>query len=152
VIENNLITGFVDKAVSVGEKAEAVVNNNVITDCAIGVGVKDSGRVTITKTTFYQNDYAVKSYEKVPGLGGGYAKVDHSVIALSQKSPVEADALSSLEISNSLCDSQLLPGNGNYQGVPKFVDVAKRNFNLKGIDALPGARLPPSLGNFGAKL
>jgi hypothetical protein len=152
VIENNLITGFVDKAVSVGEKAEAVINNNVITDCAIGVGVKDSGRVTITKTTFYQNDYAVKSYEKVPGLGGGYAKVDHSVIALSQKSPVEADALSSLEISNSLCDSQLLPGNGNYQGVPKFVDVAKHNFNLKGIDALPGAQLPPSLGNFGAKL
>jgi hypothetical protein len=152
VIENNLIVGFVDKAISVGEKAEAFINNNVITDCAIGVGVKDSGRVIITKTTFYQNDYAVKSYEKVPGLGGGDAKIDSSIIALSQKSPVEVDALSSLEISNTLCDSQLLPGNNNYQGVPKFADVAKHNFNLKSIDALPGAQLPPSLGNFGAKL
>lgn len=152
VIENNLIVGFADKAISVGEKAEAFVNNNVITDCAIGVGVKDSGRVTITKTTFYRNDYAVKSYEKVPGLGGGYAQIDSSIIALSQKSPVEADALSTIEISNSLCDSQLLPGNNNYQGTPRFEDVAGHNFNLKGIDALPGAQLPPSPGDFGAKL
>jgi hypothetical protein len=71
IIENNLIVGFVDKGVSVGENAEALVNNNVIANCAIGVGVKDSARVTITKTTFYKNDYAVKSYEKVAGKGGG---------------------------------------------------------------------------------
>ncbi|MCK4507002.1 MAG: right-handed parallel beta-helix repeat-containing protein [Desulfuromonadales bacterium] len=151
LIENNLIVGFIDKAISVGEKAEAVVNNNFITGCAIGVGVKDRGRVTITRTTFYQNDYAVKSYEKVPGLGGGDVTLDHSVIARSQKSPVEADALSSIEISNSLCDSQLLPGSNNYQGTPKFVDVAEYNFNLKGVDALSGGQATLSLGEIGAK-
>jgi hypothetical protein len=152
LIENNLIVGFIDKAISVGEKAEAVINNNFIANCAIGVGVKDRGRVTITKTTFYQNDYAVKVYEKVAGLGGGDAKIDQSIIALSQKSPVEVDALSSIEISNSLCDSQLLPGSHNYQGIPKFVDVANYNFNLKGVDAMPGAQLPSSLEDLGAKL
>ncbi len=152
VIENNLIVGFADKAISVGEGAEAFINNNVITDCAIGVGVKDSARVTITKTTFYRNDYAVKAYEKVAGRGGGYAKIDSSIIALSQKTSVSADSLSTIEISNSLCDSQLLPGNNNSQGVPKFADVTNHDFNLKGVDLLSGAQFSPSLESIGAEL
>ncbi len=152
LIENNLIVGFADKGISVGEQAEAVINNNMIANCAIGVGVKDRGRVAITKTTFYQNDYAVKVYEKIPGLGGGDVTIDQSVIVRSQKSPVEVDALSSIEISNSLCDSQLLPGSHNYQGIPKFADVANYNFNLTGIDAMPGVQITLSPGDFGAEL
>lgn len=88
VIEDNLIVGFVDKDVSVGEKVEALLNNNVIANCAIGVGVRESARTTITKTTLYKNDYAVKSYEKVAGKGGGYAKLDSFLIELSQNAPI----------------------------------------------------------------
>jgi hypothetical protein len=152
VIENNLIVGFIDKGISVGEKAEAVVNNNVIADCAIGVGVKDSARATITKTTFYRNKYAVRCYEKTPGRGGGYAKIDRAVIARSQTHPVEADELSSLEISNSLCDSQLLPGSNNVQGIPEFEDPTKQNFNIKAIYAISGEQFTSPTGTFGAKL
>ncbi len=152
VIENNLIVGFIDKGISVGEKAEAVVNNNVIADCAIGVGVKDSARATITKTTFYRNKYAVKCYEKTPGRGGGYAKIDRAIIALSQTSPIEADALSSIETSNTLCDSQLIPGNNNVQGIPEFEDPTKQKFNLKTIYAASGEQFTSPTDTFGAKL
>ena len=133
MIENNLIVGFVDKGISVGEKAEVFVTNNVIVNCAIGVGVKDSARATITKTIFYQNGYAVKAYEKVSGLGGGSVELDNSTIVLSQKAPVEADARSSVKITNTLCDSQLLPGRNNSQGTPEFEDVINYNFNFKSI-------------------
>jgi len=148
IIENNLIVGFIDKGVSVGEKAEALVNNNVIANCAIGVGVKDSARVTITKTTFYKNDYAVKSYEKVAGKGGGYAKLDSSLIALSQNAPIEVDALSSIEVSNTLCDSQLLPGQNNSQGTAAFKDIAQYDFSVTSILTKAGdqASSPDSYG------
>jgi len=150
-IENNLIVGFVDKGVSVGEKAEAQIDNNVIAGCAIGVGVKDSARAIITKTTFYKNDYAVKSYEKIAGKGGGYAKVHQSIIVLSQKAPIEADALSSIDVSNTLCDNQILPGRGNGQGAPMFEDVEKYNFNFKNVHAVH-LRSSSTPGMFGAKL
>ena len=152
VIEDNLIVGFVDKGVSVGEKAEALVNNNVIANCAIGVGVKDSARVTITKTTFYKNDYAVRSYEKVAGKGGGYAKLDNSLIALSQNAPIEVDALSSIDVSNTLCDSQLLPGKNNSQGTAAFKDIAEYDFNVTKILTKSGDQTSPSPGTYGAKL
>jgi hypothetical protein len=152
VIENNLIAGFIDKGISVGEKAVALINNNVIANCAIGVGVKDSARATITKTTFYKNGYAVKSYEKVPGKGGGYVKMSNSLIALSQNAPVEADSLSTLEVSTTLCDSQLLPGKNNSQGTAEFKDIAQYDFNVTSI--LPASReqAPSSPGTYGAKL
>lgn len=152
VIEDNLIVGFVDKGVSVGEKAEALVNNNVIANCAIGVGVKDSARVTITKTTFYKNDYAVKSYEKVAGKGGGYAKLDTSLIALSQNAPIEVDALSSIDVSNTLCDSQLLPGKNNSQGTAAFKDIAEYDFNVTKILTKSGDQTSPLPETYGAKL
>lgn len=152
IIENNLIVGFIDKAISVGEKAQATISNNVIVGCAIGVGVKDSGRASITRTTFDQNDYAVKAYEKVPGLGGGDVKVDSSVMTRSKKSPVEADALSSIKVSKTLCDSQLLPGDNNVQGVPEFEDVLNRKYNLKTIHGISGSKLEISAVEFGAKL
>ncbi len=152
VIENNLIVDFVDKGVSVGEKAEAQVNNNVIMGCAIGVGVKDSARVTITKTTFYKNDTAIKSYEKVAGEGGGTAKVDNSLIVLSKKAAVEVDPLSSIEVSNTLCDSQLFPGNNNSQGSVEFKNVAQYDFEVIRILPADGKEISSSPATYGAKL
>ena len=71
LIENNIITGFVDKGVSVGEGANVVINNNIIARCAMGVGIKDSAQAKVTRSTFYGNDFAINCYEKVPGQGGG---------------------------------------------------------------------------------
>jgi len=152
LIENNLIFGFIDKGISVGEKAEAVIKNNVIGDCAMGVGVKDGARATITNTTFFRNDYAVKAYVKTPGFDGGEITIDHSIIALSEKANVEADTLSSIAVSNTLCDSQLIPGENNGRGTLEFEDVANYNFNCKNIHAVSWQHVSESSGVFGAKL
>jgi hypothetical protein len=151
VIENNLIVGFVDKGISVGEKSEVFINNNVIADCAIGVGVKEGARAIIVKTTFYQTGHAVKAYEKIPGDGGGHAEVSFSVIVASRNPPFVVDSLSSIEVSNTLCDNQLLPGRDNGQGTPAFEDVEKYNFNFKNVHAL-SLNSSYMSGMFGAKL
>ncbi len=129
VIENNIITDFVDKGISIGEGANAVITNNFIARCAMGVGVKDSAHAKITRTTFHGNDYAIKCYEKTPGEGGGHADIDSCIIASSKRTPFEIDKNSSISFINTLCDQQLLPGKENLQGTPEFEDIEKDRFN-----------------------
>lgn len=133
LIENNIITGFVDKGVSVGEGANVVINNNIIARCAMGVGIKDSAQAKITRSTFYDNDFAINCYEKVPGQGGGHAEIDRCIIANSQEAPFKIDSKSSILFTNTLCDQQLLPGAENRQGTPEFEDIQRNRFNCSGI-------------------
>lgn len=60
LLEDNIISDFVDKGISVGEGAETTANKNIISGCAMGIGAKDSARATVSRTTFYGNDYAVE--------------------------------------------------------------------------------------------
>ena len=129
VIESNIISDFIDKGVSVGEGANALITNNFIARCAIGVGVKDSAHAKITRTTFHGNDYAIKCYEKTPREGGGHAEINNSIIASSKKAPFEIDKNSSINFTNTLCDQQLLPGKENLQATPEFEDIEKDRFN-----------------------
>lgn len=129
LIENNIITDFVDKGISVGERSDITANNNIIARCAIGAGIKDSAHAKITRTTFYGNDHAIRCYEKVPGQGGGHAILDKCILAASRVAPFEVDKKSTLRFTNSLCDQQQLPGKGNLQGTPVFEDIGKDRFN-----------------------
>lgn len=133
LVEDNLIVNFVDKGVSVGENADARIDNNVIIGCGIGVGVKDSAHAIVTNTTFYRNQFAVKSYEKIPGEGGGHVEVDRSIIVGSTVADFEVDALSTVQFSNSLSDGDPLPGDGNRQGSVEFGDVTLNDFTIKRV-------------------
>ena len=150
LIEDNIITGFVDKGVSVGEGADVVINNNIIARCAMGIGVKDSGRVTATRSTFYENDYAVKCYEKVPGLGGGDADIDGCIIAGSRVAPFEVDEKSTVQFARTLCDQQQLPGENNVQGSPEFNVTGKGNLSCVVINRKDG--VPASCSLYGASI
>jgi hypothetical protein len=129
LIENNIITDFVDKGISVGEGADIVINNNIIARCAMGAGIKDSAHAKITRTTFYGNGHAIKCYEKITGQGGGHATVDNCILAGSQVAPFEIDNKSSIRFTSTLCDQQLLPGKDNLQGSPEFEDIGTDRFN-----------------------
>jgi parallel beta-helix repeat protein len=154
LIENNVITDFVDKGISVGGSARALIDNNIIVRCAIGVGVTDSSHAKITRTTFYGNDYAIKCYEKLPGEGGGHAEIDQCIIAGSKKAPFMIDEKSSIHFANTLCDQQLLPGAGNLQGTPVFEGAGGDRFNCTRIDHLDGssASYHLSCAPFGASI
>jgi hypothetical protein len=138
VIENNIITDFVDKGISVGEKAQVTARNNVITGCAMGIGVKDSASATVKRTTFYGNDYAIECYEKVAGQGGGHAELEDCIIAACKVSPYAAGDKSTISFTHTLCDQQLLPGDRNLQGTPVFEDAATGRFNCTGITLADG--------------
>jgi len=133
LLEDNIISDFVDKGISVGEGAEVIVNNNIISGCAMGIGVKDNAQATVTRTTFYGNDYAVECYQKVAGQGGGHAELKDCIIAACKVAPLKIRDDSSISISGTLCDQQLLPGTANLHGTPVFEDVTKKRFNCTGI-------------------
>jgi len=138
LIEDNIITDFVDKGISVGEKAEVTVNNNIISGCVMGIGVKDRARARVTRTTFYGNDYAAECYEKVVGHGGGDAELENCIIANCKIAPYKVDDNSSIRFTRTLCDQLLLPGDENLQGIPDFEDAAGGRLNCKGINLADG--------------
>ena len=133
LLEDNIISDFVDKGISVGEGAEITANNNIISGCAMGIGVKDSAHATVTRTTFYGNDYAVECYQKVAGRGGGHATLEACIIAACKVAPFKVSDDSSISVSGTLCDQELLPGEANLQGTPDFQDAASKRFNCTGI-------------------
>jgi parallel beta-helix repeat protein len=139
LIEGNIITDFVDKGISVGEKAEVTVNNNIISGCAMGIGVKDSARARVSRTTFYGNDFAAECYEKVVGQGGGHAELENCIIVDCKIAPYKVDDNSSIDFTRTLCDQQLLPGDNNLHGTPAFEDVAGGLFNCTGITMADGS-------------
>jgi len=138
LLEDNIISDFVDKGISVGEGAEVMARNNVISGCAMGIGVKDKAMARVTRTTFYGNDYAVKCYEKVAGQDGGHAELEDCIIAGCKIAPFTIDDNSSISFTRTLCDQLLLPGENNLQGTPVFEDVAGGLFNCTGITMADG--------------
>ena len=115
LIENNLILNCNDKGISVGQASTTNIINNIIVNCAQGVGIKDiSSFALIDKNTFYDCDYGVASFEKNIGAGGGNAEIVNSIISKSVLAPIFVDNLSVLNINYSLSDTDVFnSGLGN---------------------------------------
>lgn len=146
VLAGNLIMHFVDKAVSVGEKARATITNNVFAYCGMGLGVKDRARATVAHCTFYQNQTGIDCFEKTSGQGGGQAAVAHCLFVGNKRNAVHADAKSNLSVTQSIADKQTLVGEGNRQEPVALANPDSLNFNLASTPASAaafGARLPP---------
>ena len=95
-IARNTIDGHGDKCVSVGEKSNPLIENNILARCAIGIAVKDLSRATIIDNTFTQNDVAISLYQKKPEFGGGYAQVSGAIFQDNGKN-IETDNLSKIK-------------------------------------------------------
>ncbi len=132
VIENNVISNISDKAISVGQASTCIIRRNIIVGCIQGVGIKDfDSYAFIDQNTFYGNSYAVACFEKNIGYGGGYADVVNCIISSSILSPYYVDALSELNINYSLSDTEILPGIGNINADPLFVNELILNLELQ---------------------
>ena len=71
VVVNNELTGAADKAVSVGEKSEALFVANRVGHSAIGVAVKDLSTAYLCDNRFEENRRDVRATMKKPFFGGG---------------------------------------------------------------------------------
>ena len=68
--------------------------------------------------------------KRLPAREVGDVKIAIVLIALSQNTPIETDALSSIEVSNTLCDSLLLPGKNNRHGTAVFKHITRYDFSV----------------------
>ena len=132
IVEGNRIERCFDKAVSIGQSSTATVRHNLISDVDMGLGIKDSGSYgLIEKNTFRDVSHAVAVYQKNLGAGGGAADVRNCVVSHASLAPFTCDALSSLNVSYTLADTEPVPGSGNLFAEPQFLRPGAGNFSLQ---------------------
>jgi len=131
LIEGNIVYGSYDKGISIGGKSTAIVRDNLLFECDLGIGIKDEGSsAELDHNTFVRNRIGIAAYSKVYGRGGGVATVKNCIISSSKSSSFFADMNSSVTISYSISDADVLPGTGNILAEPLFTDQANNNFQL----------------------
>jgi len=149
-IKNMVVYNITDKGVSVGQQSSANISNSIFVNCNLGAGLKDSSRVTIDHCTYYGNGTSVSTYEKNAGDAGGNVVVTNSILSNTYDASFSADAMSTLKVSYSASDNDILPsGNNNIFVNPEFVNPNLFDFNLAASSACLGAAIN---GNMGANL
>jgi len=132
LLEDNLIERCVDKGISCGGGSTVTVRRNVIRNVDMGIGLKDAGsHAFVDNTTFYNLAHAVSAYEKVLGRGGASATVRNSIVSQASVSPFYTDALSAIDATYTLSDTDAIPGDGNAVGDPLFLNPAADNLALQ---------------------
>ena len=135
LIEGCLIHHCTDKGISIGQSSTATIQDNIISQCALGVAIKDLGGADLDHITFYGNQIAVSAYEKNPGLGGGTALISSSLLSNSSDSPVFSDSLSVLQVEDSYYDTDTLTGTNVSWANPHFSSPTAFDFTL--LEASP---------------
>jgi len=131
LVTGNYIFGNRDKGISVGGKSTAVITNNIVVDCDMGIGIKDAGSsAELDHNTFIRNNHAVECYEKAYPRGGGSLVVKNSILAHSRINTYVNDAVSPVTFSYCISDMDSLPGVGNILGNPMFKSLVHNNFQL----------------------
>ena len=152
MVVSNRIFNCTDKGVSVGQASVAYIQRNLIVDCDMGIGIKDSGSTAyIDQNTFAQDNIGVASFEKNEGAGGGIAYIQNCIFSRSKDEPVYVDALSVLTVDYSLSDTLALAGTGNLLTDPLFTDEGSYDFSLTAespaIDSGDPAHAPDTDGS-----
>jgi hypothetical protein len=151
LIDSIFVYNITDKGVSVGQQSSATISNSIFTACNLGLGLKDSSRVSINHCTFYGNNIPVAVYEKNPGDAGANVRVSNSILSNSYESTVLCDEYSTLEVSYSLSDNDSLPQTGNnILGNPYFENPVEYRFGLS--DASPAIAAANNGANLGIEL
>lgn len=113
-IINNQISNCGDKAISIGQGSSVYIAFNTISGCTLGVGIKDSlSYGEIVNNTFHANSIGVAAFEKVLNRGGGTADIVNSIFSNSEISAISADESSNINVSYSISDTEILPGENN---------------------------------------
>ena len=134
IIRANIISGFGDKGISIGEGSYPEIYNNFIQNCAMGIAIKDGSIPVIENNTIVDCTFGIKSYEKNAGLGGGKGSFYNGIIWNCGTSIQLRDG-STLDTGYSTIQgASVWPGEGNIINNPQFVETGTTNYHL-----LPGS-------------
>jgi len=135
LIENNIIYNIQDKGVSIGHGSTASIKRNIIANCDMGIGIKDFDSFGyVEHNTFYGNNYSIACYEKNIAAGGGNAEIINSIIANSKTASLFVDAISNIDVSYSLSNTDTLVGLYNTFAEPNFLNNLLLAAHSPGID------------------
>ncbi len=147
IIDGIVVYNFQDKGVSIGQQSSAKITNSVFINCGMGAGMKDSSSVYIDHCSYYGNFYALANYQKHPGDAGSNLVVTNTILSNSYELGYFSDEFSSLSISNSSDDTELLPaGKNNLNVNPLFMNAAIYDFSLLSGSPLIGAATNGTIG------
>lgn len=129
-VSNNEILAHGDKGISVGEKAKAVIINNIIAGCSIGMAVKDDSDVKLDKNIIIKNrDSGLVLYRKKPEfIRGGTALVSNTVL-WGNKKEIDQDSFSFLSIKDSTVEGGYGKGENIDQKEPDFNSIIPAYIN-----------------------
>ncbi|MFC1539308.1 CotH kinase family protein [Candidatus Latescibacterota bacterium] len=133
IIANNRIYGCSDKGISIGEYSYGIdISRNIITNTSIGIAVKDSSTAVVDHNTLYNNDTSISAYNSTSTIPyGGVVNVTNSIISESITATLSTDDLSSITVSYSLSDKEIMDGTGNIYSTPFFNAPGSNDFSLK---------------------
>ncbi|MCK5132581.1 MAG: CotH kinase family protein [Candidatus Sabulitectum sp.] len=124
-ITNTRLSNSTDKGFSIGAPTGGSgsgtlvqIENCVISECPIGIGVKDGAAAEGSGIVFSECETAVHAYEKTSGMGGGIAAVSNSIFTECPET-VRVDQ-GAVTVTWSISDTDQLQGAGNLQSDPRL--------------------------------
>ncbi|HET9953538.1 MAG TPA: right-handed parallel beta-helix repeat-containing protein [Polyangiaceae bacterium] len=149
-VHHNLIMGGQDKGISNGDGATPTLENNLIVNNFLGIGIKDDADPMVRNNTIYGNQYGIRLYHHVDDYGNAKGTVVNNIIWGSALQDVMYEAgdtvfkyncIGSLKteegedvIDNTgalLADMEGILTVGTGCDDPGFVDPANLDFHLK---------------------
>lgn len=103
MIKSNRIKNYKDKCISVGEWSVLIkIEDNILTECDIGIAVKDKSDTEVSGTVIVKNrSSGVSLYNKKPEfILGGTAKISDSIL-WENSVEINADQKSEIAVENS---------------------------------------------------
>lgn len=152
-ITHNEITNWDDDAIDIGTQTKnAYVAYNFVSNCDYGLSVGESSNAFAERNVFirnhggfqshtgailnadhntlYQNDFGIQCYHGGDLNSGGNAEVSNTIFSNCLLFDYQVQTSSTLNITYSLSENEILLGSNNIVGNPNFVDTANLNFNI----------------------
>jgi len=130
-IQYNEMYACESMGISIGESSEVTIYRNIITGCNGGIQVHTDAVADILNNTLYNNEVGIRCYHyEDPPYSGGIAFVKNTIFSQCGED-FTTHPNSQIEISYSLSDQILHPGDDNINDDPKFVNETINDFNLQ---------------------
>lgn len=128
---SNIFAGIAGNAVLAEETANINLNHNLIVNSEIGIEALEHSDIIATNNTLDNNNISFSAYRESLGQPNvGNLEIINCIISGSG-TPISYSSLSNVNISYTLCSSELLPGTGNVVGDPLYVNPGTINFHIQ---------------------